>query len=195
MNVRPLSIAPCEAEDLDVDRRELLIRRMRSLAATLSAAADHLELTASHESSTALESAVERMHLAACGLERTTGGGRREWTVGVLVALAALIKHENEEEAWETWLALQASPLNREPDGPFVDLTAALLAARLRPLVMAAARATAAPRTGRKPAGAPLGSSYGAIAQLFAELPDGTGGTLATTETALRKLMSRSRKR
>lgn len=196
MNACPV---PVEWEAEGVDRRELLVRRMRSLAATLMVAAEHLELAAPNaavdDSIVVLESAVERMHLAACGLERTTGGARREWTVSVLVALATLLKHTTEEEAWQTWLSLQASPLNGEPDGPFRDVTTALLEARLRPLVLAAARSTTAPRTGRKPAGVPLRSSYAAIAELFARLPDGAGGTLATTETALRKLMSRSRKR
>lgn len=193
MNARPLSVEFWEAEG--VDRRELLVRRMRSLATMLMVAAEHLELAAPDESISALESAIERMHLAACGLERTTGGARREWTVSVLVALATLLKHTTEEEAWQTWLSLQASPMNGEPDGPFLDVTTALVDARLRPLVVAAARATTAPRTGRKPAGVPLRSSYAAIAELFARLPDGAGGTLATTEAALRKLMSRSRKR
>lgn len=180
-----------------VDQRELGARRARSLAFLFVGVAELLESTDSLDPNTLRRvlSAIERVHLAVAGLERAKGGARREWVVSVLSALGALLEHFDCEEAWTTWLGLQSAQV--EPDGPFLDLTAALVDERNQPAAIEAARALNADGTrGRKRADNAGTTAYDALNALFARLPDGEGGTLEVSSApALRKLVSRARRK
>lgn len=178
------------------DPRELGARRARALALYFVTVAEMLDSTdLSNATERALLASIQRVHLAISGLERAKDGARREWVVSVLETLGALLEHFEPQEAWDAWLELQCWAI--EPDGPFPDLAAALVDNANSELALRAARALSArPRTGRKRAGEPLGSSYLPLNELFSHLPDGAGGSLRVeTDANLRKLVERARKK